>query len=141
MLQNLGIPVDVGLGYTQNEAGADIVDLNLSTQFFGNRVVVSGTVGNRQYSTTSSDNVVGDLDIEVKLDKSGRIRAKLFSHSADDYTNYLDNTQRSGIGVSYQREFDNLKDFFKGMFRKKNDEERSIEDARRRSSLNTIQIQ
>lgn len=141
MLQNLGIPVDVGLGYTQNEAGADIVDLNLSTQFFGNRVVVSGTVGNRQYSTTSSDNVVGDLDIEVKLDKSGRIRAKLFSHSADDYTNYLDNTQRSGIGISYQREFDNLKDFFKGMFRKKNDEERSIEDARRRSSLNTIQIQ
>ncbi len=140
ILQSVGIPVDVGLGYTQNEAGNNIVDLNVSTQFFGNRVVVSGTVGNRQYSTTSSDNVVGDIDIEVKLDKAGRFRTKLFSHSADDYTNYLDNTQRSGIGVSYQREFNSIRDFIGEIFRKNRNEE-IAEEARRRSSITTIQIQ
>ena len=122
LLQRAGIPVDLGVNYTQNEAGNDIVDLNLSTQFFDNRVVVNGSVGNRQYSATSEDNLVGDIDIEIKMDKSGRLRAKLFSHSADDYTNYLDNSQRSGAGLSYQREFDNLWDFFKGIFKKKQTE-------------------
>ena len=122
LLQRAGIPVDLGVNYTQNEAGNDIVDLNLSTQFFDNRVIVNGSVGNRQYSTTSDDNLVGDIDVEIKMDKSGRLRAKLFSHSADDYTNYLDNSQRSGAGLSYQREFDNLWDFFKGIFKKKQPE-------------------
>ena len=122
LLQRAGIPVDLGVNYTQNEAGNDIVDLNLSTQFFDNRVIVNGSVGNRQYSTTSDDNLVGDIDVEIKMDKSGRLRAKLFSHSADDYTNYLDNSQRSGAGISYQREFDNMWDFFKGIFKKKQPE-------------------
>ncbi len=118
LLQRAGIPVDLGVNYTQNEAGNDIVDLNLSTQFFDNRVIVNGSVGNRQYSTTSDDNLVGDIDVEIKMDKTGRLRAKLFSHSADDYTNYLDNSQRSGAGISYQREFDNLWDFIKSIFKK-----------------------
>ena len=122
LLQRAGIPVDLGVNYTQNEAGNDIVDLNVSTQFFDNRVIVNGSVGNRQYSTTSDDNVVGDVDVEIKMDKSGRLRAKLFSHSADDYTNYLDNSQRSGAGISYQREFDNLWDFIKGIFSRKQPE-------------------
>ena len=127
LLQRAGIPVDLGVNYTQNEAGNDIVDLNLSTQFFDNRVIVNGSVGNRQYSTTSDDNLVGDIDVEIKMDKSGRLRAKLFSHSADDYTNYLDNSQRSGAGISYQREFDNLFDFLKGMFKKKNKSEPEVQ--------------
>ncbi len=118
LLQRAGIPVDLGVNYMQNEAGNDIVDLNLSTQFFDNRVIVNGSVGNRQYSTTSDDNLVGDIDVEIKMDRSGRLRAKLFSHSADDYTNYLDNSQRSGAGISYQREFDNLWDFLKSIFKK-----------------------
>ncbi|MBO4466450.1 MAG: hypothetical protein J5748_07250 [Bacteroidales bacterium] len=122
LLQRAGIPVDLGVNYTQNETGNDVVDLNLSTQFFDNRVIVNGSVGNRQYSATSEDNLVGDIDVEIKMDKSGRLRAKLFSHSADDYTNYLDNSQRSGAGISYQREFDNLWDFVKGIFKKKQPE-------------------
>ena len=122
LLQRAGIPVDLGVNYQQNETGNDVVDLNMSTQLFDNRVIVNGSVGNRQYSTTSDDNLVGDIDIEIKMDKSGRLRAKLFSHSADDYTNYLDNSQRSGAGISYQREFDNLFDFIKGIFRKKKPE-------------------
>ena len=135
LLQRAGIPVDLGVNYTQNEAGNDIVDLNLSTQFFDNRVIVNGSVGNRQYSTTSDDNLVGDIDVEIKMDKSGRLRAKLFSHSADDYTNYLDNSQRSGAGISYQREFDNLFDFFKGIFKKKNNSEPETQPGQKTLSI------
>lgn len=140
MLRNAGIPLDVGLGYTQNEEGKDIVDLNVSTQFFGNRVIVSGSLGNRKYSTTSSDNVVGDIDIEVKLDKSGQLRTKLFSHSADDYTNYLDNTQRSGAGISYQKEFNTFGEFFRSLLRKRKDDE-LIREAESRTKLRTLKIE
>ena len=45
------------------------------------------------------------------------MRLKAFSHSADQYTNYLDNSQRNGIGISYQREFNSFRQFFKTLFR------------------------
>ena len=73
--------------------------------------------------------MVGDLDIEVKLDKSGALRLKLFSHSADQFTSYLDNTQRNGVGLSYQREFNTFSEFFRAMFRSK--ERRQEEEAAR----------
>lgn len=117
ILQSLDIPVDLGLDYrTQN--GRNVFDVALSTEFFDNRVIVNGTIGNRKYSTTGANNeIVGDLDIEIKLDKPGALRLKLFSHSADQYTSFIDNSQRNGIGLTYQREFANIKEFLKDLFK------------------------
>jgi hypothetical protein len=120
LLQKLDIPLDLGLNYAESGSGASIFDVALSTQLFNNRVIVNGSVGNRQYmSGNSNGDVVGDLDIEVKMDKSGQVRLNLFSHSADEYTNYLDNSQRNGVGVAYQKEFNSLKQFFKDLFTSK----------------------
>lgn len=107
ILSRLDIPVDLGLSYQTNTSGNNVFDVALSTQLFNNRVTVSGNVGNRQYKPTSaaSSDVVGDLDIEVKIDENGKLRVKLFSHSADSYSNFLDNFQRNGIGLSYQKDF------------------------------------
>ena len=92
-------------------------DVAISTQLFNNRVVVNGNIGNRQYSSgTSNSDVVGDLDIEIKLDRPGLFRLNLFSHSADQYTNYLDDSQRNGIGLAYQREFNTFREFFRDLF-------------------------
>ena len=54
-------------------------------------------------------------------DRRGKTRLKLFSHSADEYSNYLDQTQRNGVGVSYKEEFDSFGDLFKKKPRKKRD--------------------
>ena len=117
IFQKLDIPLDLGLNYQPNERGNDIFDVAVSTQLFNNRVVVNGNIGNRQYSSSGSQNdVVGDIDIEIKLDRSGALRLNLFSHSADQYTNYLDNSQRNGIGLTYQTEFNSIGQFFKNMF-------------------------
>ena len=126
ILQKLDIPLDLGLNYAENGAGTSIFDVALSTQLFNNRVIVNGSVGNRQHLTTGSNDVVGDLDIEIKMDKSGQVRLNLFSHSADQYTNYLDNSQRNGVGMAYQKEFDSLKQFFKDLFATK--EQRRIRE-------------
>lgn len=118
ILQKLDIPLDLGLNYQSSESGTNIFDVAVSTQLFNNRVIVNGNVGNREYTNSSSSegDVVGNLDIEIKLDKSGQLRLNLFSHSADDYTAYLDNTQRNGVGIAYQREFNNFKEFIRNLF-------------------------
>jgi len=119
IFQKLDIPLDLGLNYQPNEKGNDIFDVAVSTQLFNNRVVVNGSVGNKQYTSGGTQDVVGDLDIEIKLDRSGSFRLNLFSHSADSYTNYLDNSQRNGVGLTYQTEFNSLGQFFRNLFSSK----------------------
>ncbi len=113
----LNIPLDLGLNYKSSEAGNNLFDVAVSTQLFKNRVVINGSIGNREQASRSATNVVGDIEVEVKLDRQGAVRLKAFSHSADQYTNYLDNSQRNGIGISYQREFNSFRQFFKTLFR------------------------
>jgi flavorubredoxin len=119
IFQKLNIPLDLGLNYQPNERGNDIFDVAVSTQLFNNRVVVNGNIGNRQYTSSSKNNVVGDIDIEIKLDRSGALRLNLFSHSADEYTNYLDDSQRNGVGLTYQTEFNTFRQFFRNIFSSK----------------------
>lgn len=130
ILQKLNIPVDLGLNYQPNEKGNDVFDVAVSTQMFNNRVVVNGSVGNKQYSSGGQTDVVGDLDIEIKLDRSGAFRLNLFSHSADSYTNYLDNSQRNGVGLTFQTEFNSFRQFFRNMFssKKKRQESKRAEE-------------
>ena len=120
ILQKLDIPLDFGLDYDQSSSGSSVFDVAVSTELFNSRVIVNGSIGNRDYGSSSSGSeMVGDIDIEIKLDRSGNLRLTLFSHSADQYTNYLDNSQRNGAGVTYQREFDNFRGFFKSLFKSK----------------------
>ncbi len=139
IFQKLEIPLDLGLNYESTEQGAEIFDVALSTQLFHNRVIVNGTIGNRQYGTGgSTDEVVGDLDIDVKLNRPGTLRLNLFSHSADKYTNYLDNSQRSGAGIAYQREFDSFTQFLRELFSPKSRREERMGQQMR--DMITLQI-
>lgn len=130
IFQKLNIPLDLGLSYQPNERGNDIFDVAVSTQLFNNRVIVNGNIGNRQYTSSNKNNVVGDIDIEIKLDRSGSLRLNIFSHSADEYTNYLDDSQRNGIGLTYQTEFNSFKQFFRNIFssKKKRQENKRLEE-------------
>ena len=121
ILSKLDIPLDMGLGYQQSTNGTDLFDVAVRTELFNNRVEVNGSVGNRQSTTGTSTygDVVGDLDIDIKLDKKGQVRLNLFSHSADEYSAYLDNTQRNGGGITYQKEFNTWGEFFRSIFSRK----------------------
>ena len=114
ILQRLQIPLDLGLKYASGEGGTDLFDVAVSTRLFNDRVSVNGIIGNRQFSSDgSTQDVVGDLDVELKLDKAGAVRLSLFSHSADKYSNYLDYSQRNGVGIGYQREFNTFRSLFR----------------------------
>ena len=144
ILEKLDIPVDLGLNYQPNSKGNDVFDVAVSTQMFNNRVVVNGSVGNKQYTENAQTDVVGDLDIEIKLNKSGAFRLNLFSHSADSYTNYLDNSQRNGFGLTYQTEFSSFKQFFKNIFsnkKKRQAAKQAEEEARVDQERTTLKIE
>ena len=93
---------------------------------------MNGTVGNKQLiDGTSTNEVAGDIDIEIKMNRSGALRLKLFSHSADSYTAYLDNSQRHGGGISYQRDFNSILRFLKAIFTKRE----TLEELARKEAL------
>ena len=116
----LGIPLDLGLNYQPNNNGNNIFDVAVSTQLFNNRLIINGNIGNDPYASTNNREVIGNVDVEIKLDRQGKLRLSLFSHAADKYSNYLDDSQRSGVGLSYQHEFNSFKD----IFRKRSKEEK-----------------
>jgi hypothetical protein len=115
IFNQLNIPLDFSFNYQPGQNGRDIFDAAISAQLFDNRVIVNGNIGSAKFLNQNSD-VVGDVDVEVKLDEKGRFRAKAFSHSADQYSNYLDNSQRSGVGLVYQEEFSSFRELFNRFF-------------------------
>lgn len=114
VFRQLDIPLDLGLNFQPATDGKthDMFDVALSYQAFNNRMVINGNVGNNQASQAWG----GDFEAEVKLDKKGKMRLKAFTRAADDYSNYLDNTQRHGIGFTYQDEFDNFRELLRNIF-------------------------
>ena len=76
-----------------------------------------------------------------KIFKNGELMVKAFSHSADQHTSSLDFSQRNGAGISYQKEFDNLTDFFHQLFfsKKRRAREAQIE-AEKVKEMKTITI-
>lgn len=142
IFQKLDIPLDLGLNYKSTQAGTNIFDVAVSTQLFNNRVVVNGTVGNRENLTgVSTNQVAGDVDIEIKLNRSGSLRMNLFTHSADQLSAFLDNSQRHGGGIAYQMEFNTFRQLFRGLFSKRPErEQRALDEARRPVRNVTLQI-
>ena len=142
IFQKLNIPLDLGLNYKNTQAGNNIFDVAVSTQLFNNRVVVNGTVGNRENLTgVSSNQVAGDVDIEIKLNRSGSLRMSLFTHSADQLSAFLDNSQRHGGGIAYQMEFNTFRQLFRNLFSKRQTREQRAQDEARRPARNvTLQI-
>jgi len=116
ILQRLDIPIDFGFNYQPTDRGTNLFDVAISTQLFNNRVTINGNIGNRQYMSSSRSDVVGDIDVQIKVNKSGDLRFNLFSHSADEYSNFIDQTQRNGAGIVYQKEFDTWKEFIRKTF-------------------------
>jgi hypothetical protein len=110
--------VNINLNYrTGSQSSNDQVSVALSTQLFNERVIIDGDVGvgvgAPKTTTNSSNQIVGNVSVEVKVTKDGRLRVRAFNRSNDFniLKNSVDYTQ--GVGVNYKVEFDNWGDLFK----------------------------
>ena len=143
ILQRLDIPLDIGFGYQELGSGQNLFDVAVSTELFENRVIVGGSFGNRRYSAGGGrGDFAGDLDIQVKLDPEGQYRFNIFSHSADEFTSYLDFSQRNGVGVSFQKEYNSVADFFRNLFTsKKKRKQEELEQLQKEKEQTVIEIE
>ena len=128
IFRQLDIPVDLGFNYQPTETGRSVFDVAVSTQLFNNRVIINGNIGNRQYISSTNSDIVGDIDIEIKLNRKGQLRLTLFSHSADQYSNYLDQSQRNGAGIVYQEDFNSFGELWRKIFHIKGNENKTLPD-------------
>jgi hypothetical protein len=115
-LSQISKDFDIGVNYRPgDELSSEELELALSTQLFDDRVIIDGNFGmlGEQSSQRNASNIIGDLNVEVKITRDGRFRVRAFSK----YNN-LDFTRREapytqGIGAFYRREFDRFSDLWK----------------------------
>ncbi len=130
ILSRISDDFDIGVNYKPGDDNfAQEVGVALSTQLFDNRVSISGNVGVRgKDDTRNTNDIVGEVDVAVKLTDDGRWRAFAFNRSNNNllYQNYSLYTQ--GIGLSYTKEFYKFSDLFK----RKTKEEKEIRKKERK---------
>jgi TamB, inner membrane protein subunit of TAM complex len=121
--KNFNVGLDIQPGSTINPAE---YKLALSTALFNGKVNVNTDVGTQSgvptatQSTGSNTNFVGELNVEVKLDKSGKLSAKAFNKANDNTTlNVLNAPYTQGAGLTYKEGFNTWKEFWQKVFGKK----------------------
>jgi TamB, inner membrane protein subunit of TAM complex len=135
--------VNINLNYkTGSQTSSDQVSVALSTQLFNERVIIDGDVGvgvGAPKATQTSNQIVGNVSVEVKVTNDGRLRIRAFNRS-NDYNplkNSVDYTQ--GMGISYKVEFDSWGDLFKSKKPKKKKEKKKkdLNNVEKNDSLKT----
>jgi len=113
-LSQISNDFDIGINYRPgDEISSQEVEVALSTQLFDDRVSIDGNVGVRGSENAKNTNdIVGEVTVEVKITKDGKLRGKAFNMSNNNYlyNNYAPYTQ--GIGIFYTQEFNKLSDLF-----------------------------
>ena len=122
---NLGVNYRPGDEVTNEEYG-----VALSTQILNNKIVLSGNIGyGRNLAKSSDGSVIGDFDIEYKINKSGNLRAKAYTHSNNDVI-YETSPTTQGIGISFSEEFNTFGELMRkywGIISGKRKREKAIE--------------
>jgi hypothetical protein len=105
---------DIGFNYRPGDlVNANQMELALSTQILNDRVTINGNIGNNSNLQSNMTNpVVGEVEVFIKLNKSGKLQLKAYNRANDDLI-YDTSLYKQGIGFSFTEEFDTLSDLFK----------------------------
>lgn len=123
----------LGLDYQQGEIGNDLdrlnidnqVDLSVSTQI-SNNVLINGKVGVPVGGQTQSS-VVGEVKIEVLLNKEGNFRGVIFNRQNEIQYSTEEEGYTQGVGLTYQVNFNTLSGLLKKIGLKKEAEKKKQE--------------
>lgn len=133
--------IDIGINYRGGESlSIDEFDLYLRKGLFGDRLIIDANVGmvdNTSGSSSGSSAIAGDASAELKLTNDGRWRLSGFSRSNRNDISKIGTNEYGytyGIGVGFQRSYNNLKDIGKQQRiireeRKKKREEKRLKKA------------
>jgi hypothetical protein len=115
----------LGLEYQQGQNNSDLerlnidnqVDLSVSTKV-GDNIIINGKVG-VPIGTQTQSSVVGEVKVEVLLNKDGNFRAVIFNRQNEIQYTTEDQGYTQGIGLSYQVNFNTVSGLLKKLGLKK----------------------
>ncbi len=109
-LSNLVSNLDENLELGVNYQGKDQLEVALSYKLWNERVIINTDVGigNKTPTATSQpEQLVGDVEVEVKLNKKGNVRFKAFNKTnRNEFFDKGPYTQ--GVGIFFQKDFSTL---------------------------------
>ncbi len=133
-LSQMSDEFDIGFNYTPGDAlSQQEVALAFGTQLLNDRLEVSGNFGYAQTISQNSTSLIGDFNVEYKINEDGSFRVRGFNETNDfDLTNAAQSRYTQGVGVYYTEEFDKIKDvkLFKkigNLFKRKNKKDDDVE--------------
>jgi len=113
-LSQISNDFDIGINYQSGDSlGGSELELEVSTQLLNERLIINSNIGvtsnnPNQQNNQSNQNFVGDMEIEYKIDKAGKFRAKAFTKTNNQQLNYEQTPYSYGVGIFYRHEFDHL---------------------------------
>ncbi len=126
--------IDIDMNYSNStQAGySDELEIALSKNFYDDRITVNGILDVPIGGATTTNNtqtLAGDVEVLYKITEDGRIRTKAFNRSnqnnpaRDKLSAYT-----QGIGIMYQKDFENWGPFLRTLFisKKKREREEAI---------------
>ncbi|MCB0402164.1 MAG: translocation/assembly module TamB [Flavobacteriales bacterium] len=131
-LSKISNDFDIGVNYRPgDELSGQELELALSTQLLNDRLILDGNFGvsdrnNVSSSAQNTNNLIGDLSMEYKITKDGKLRAKAFNNSNQFSFQNNNSAYTQGLGLSYKEEYDTGKEFWQKLFarfRRKNKKE------------------
>jgi hypothetical protein len=120
MLSKFTKSVNVGFNYRPSSAlSNEEIDVALSTQLFNDKLTVDGNLGVNNNTQQKTSTLIGDVNIDYRLTKDGKVHVKAFNRSNDNFQiATLGGLFTQGAGIYYRQEFNSMGDFFKRMLSK-----------------------
>ena len=113
-LSQISNDFDIGFVYRPGykDINANEVQLALSTQLLNDKVIINGNfdVRGTGSSSSSTDQLTGDFDIEYKI--TDKIRFKVFNRFNNPYTG-KQAPYTQGFGLFFRQDFDKFSDLFR----------------------------
>lgn len=107
---------DIGVNYRPgDEISKDQVEVALSTQLLNDRLSINGNLGYGGQNQQRTSDLVGDFNVDFKLNKSGKLRVKAFNESNDKLI-YEESPYTQGVGILYQEEFNSFEALFRNFW-------------------------
>jgi hypothetical protein len=122
--------LQLGVDYSQGDRInqiSDRVGVTLNTQI-NEKISINGRVGVPVGGVAESV-LIGNVEIQMQLNEDGSLRARVFNREND--INYIGEGigYTQGIGLTYNVDFDNFKEFIQKVFTKKNQEQKQSQNS------------
>lgn len=124
-----------GTNLRTGETGWDQLDVEgmLSGKMLNNRLLINGNFGYRE-SYYSTNNFIGDFDIQYILTRNGDFSLKAYNQTNDRYFVQSSLTTQ-GLGIQFKRDFNNWKEAFR---RQKNNKNKDKDKKEKRTAKSVV---